>query len=96
MSAPPAVPRAEATTSELVERIGIAALEKRLGVERSTIFRWYRAGTFPEPHYLCDRRVWFLADVEQWEREQMARPPDVRRGAKNIQASPAPPQESTS
>lgn len=57
-----------------VVRLGIAELERRLGVERSTIYRWYRAGKFPEPHFLMERRVWFLGEIEAWERQQMARP----------------------
>ncbi len=62
-----------------VRRVGIAALEARLGVERTTISRWCRAGTFPAPHYLGARRAWFIAEIEAWERERMARPPQPRR-----------------
>lgn len=68
-------------------RIGIAALKLRLGRDGSTIFRWYKAGAFPAPHYIGERRAWFVHEVEAWEREQMARPPEARRGARNL--SPA-------
>jgi predicted DNA-binding transcriptional regulator AlpA len=61
-------------TAEIVRRIGIAELETRLGVERTTIWRWYRAGSFPPPHYLGTRRAWFVHEVEAWEQKRMARP----------------------
>lgn len=54
-------------------RLGIAALEERLGTERTTIWRWYSAGTFPAPHHLGRRRFWWLADVLAWEAKEMAR-----------------------
>jgi predicted DNA-binding transcriptional regulator AlpA len=61
-------------------RLGVAELEQRLNVDRSTIWRWYKAGRFPVPHFLVDnRRAWFLHEVEAWERDQMARPAAVRR-----------------
>lgn len=53
-------------------RIGISALEERLATERSTIWRWYRAGRFPAPHYLGTRRCWWVHEVEAWEAERMA------------------------
>ncbi len=57
-----------------VIRIGIAELRTRLGVSGRTVSRWVAARTFPAPHYLGPNvRRWFLADVEAWEREQMAR-----------------------
>lgn len=71
-----------------VVRIGVAALEARLGVDRSTIWRWYRAGKFPEPEYIADRRTWRLDIVEGWEAQQLARPPEVRRGARNLTGTP--------
>lgn len=71
-------------STQLVVRIGVRELEARLGVDRSTIWRWYRASKFPAPHYLADRRVWLLSDVEAWEGQQMARAPEARRGARNL------------
>lgn len=55
------------------QRIAIAALERRLAMHRGTIWRWYRAGKFPAPHYLGTRRLWWVHDVEAWEAERMAR-----------------------
>ena len=52
-------------------RVNIAALEKRLGCSRMTIWRWYTRGKFPKPHYLGQNRLWFEAEVENWEINQM-------------------------
>ncbi len=71
----------------ILVRLGIADLEARLGVERSTIWRWYRSGKFPEPEYVSDRRTWRLDVVEGWEQAQLARPPEARRGARNLQVA---------
>lgn len=53
------------------KRINIRTLEERLCCHRQTIWRWYTAGTFPKPHYLGQNRLWFKAEVEIWEQEQM-------------------------
>ena len=73
----------------VVARIGIKDLELRTGVDRSTLWRWYKAGKLPAPHYLGDKRVWFLSEIEAWEAEQMARPASARRGAQNLNHAPA-------
>jgi predicted DNA-binding transcriptional regulator AlpA len=66
-----------------VQRVGIRQLSARLGVDRSTIWRWYRAGRFPVPHYLGERRAWLLSDVEAWERECITSPPAERKSSSN-------------
>ena len=68
-----------------VTRIGIAELAARLGVDRSTIWRWYQTGRFPRPHYLGERRTWLLSDVEAWETETMARPRESRSSTRNAE-----------
>ncbi|MHB8876153.1 MAG: helix-turn-helix transcriptional regulator [Myxococcaceae bacterium] len=70
-----------------VVRLGVRELETRLGIDRSTIWRWYKAGKFPEPHYLGDRRLWLLSEIEAFEAERMARPPEARH--QNLSATPA-------
>lgn len=72
------------TASASPRRIGIAELRQRLGRDGTTIWRWCRAGKFPVPHYIGERRAWWLHEVEAWEREQMARPAEARRGAGNL------------
>ncbi len=74
-----------------VVRLGVADLEARLGVDRSTVWRWYRAGKFPEPEYVSDRRTWRLDVVERWEAAQLARPPEARRGARNLRTAEVKP-----
>lgn len=69
-------------------RLRIAAVEQRTGFDRSTIFRKYKAGKFPAPHFIGERRAWFESEIEEWEREQMARPPEARQGARNLQGQP--------
>jgi predicted DNA-binding transcriptional regulator AlpA len=74
-------------------RLGIADLQRRLGVSRTTILRWYHAGTFPRPHYLRERRSWFLGEIEAWEANRMASlsVPGARRGSRNLRGkAPSP------
>lgn len=47
--------------------LGITELEKRVHKDRSTIFRWVQAGTFPAPAYRGRDRVWPEAVVRAWE-----------------------------
>ena len=61
-------------------RIGIADLEDRLAINRTTIWRWYSAGTFPMPHYIGTRRCWWLHDLEAWEAAQAGQRAPVRPG----------------
>jgi predicted DNA-binding transcriptional regulator AlpA len=46
--------------------LGIAAVETLVGRERSTLRRWYVAGTFPRPRYIGTRRMWIAEEVEHW------------------------------
>ncbi len=84
---------AHGTAGDKLVRLGIADVEHRLSVDRSTIWRWYRAGKFPAPHYIGDRRCWSLQEIEQWEAEQIARPATSRRNNLGLHAQakePAP------
>ncbi len=54
-------------------RVGIAELEKRIDVDRSTIAKWIRAGRFPPPHHIGRLRKWFASEIARWEMEQMAK-----------------------
>lgn len=67
-------------------RLGVRDLEARLGIDRSTIWRWYRAGKFPAPHYISERRSWWLHEIEAWEQVRLATP---RSGATNLTAKTA-------
>lgn len=89
-------PREKILAAAAVVRLGAKELEARLGVNRSTFYRWYKAGRFPEPHFIGDRRMWFLSEVEAWERETVAKSPKARRGAvENLSNQTAPKGAST-
>ena len=53
-------------------RLKIGGIEERTGVHRQTIWRWYKAGLFPPPHYLGSERQWFEDEIISWENERMA------------------------
>jgi predicted DNA-binding transcriptional regulator AlpA len=53
------------------KRLNIQMLEERLCFHRQTIWRKYKEGKFPKPHYLGQNRLWFEAEIELWEQEQM-------------------------
>jgi prophage regulatory protein len=49
-------------------------LGERYAVVRQTVWSWVKGKGFPKPHRLtsgCTR--WFLPEVEQWEKEKVAR-----------------------
>jgi predicted DNA-binding transcriptional regulator AlpA len=58
-------------------RIFIAALERYIGLSRSTVSRMCNAGTFPKPAYMGSRRSWLLRDVQAWEAANVT--PDATR-----------------
>jgi predicted DNA-binding transcriptional regulator AlpA len=70
------------TALATLARLGIADLETRLGVDRSTVARWIRSGEFPAPHYVGSKRAWFESEVLAWELRRMARASVERRVAK--------------
>ena len=42
-------------------------LEKRLGISRSTIYAWMKAGAFPPPVKLGQRAIgWRASDIDAW------------------------------
>ena len=64
---------------EVVERVGIREIEKRLGRDRTTINRNIKNGTFPAGHFIGARRAWFLNEIVEWERAEMSRPASARK-----------------
>lgn len=61
--------------------LGIAKVEERYDVDRTTVWRWCRAGTFPRPLYLSGLRRWRLSDLEAWERDRLETASNGKRGA---------------
>lgn len=51
-----------------IVRLNKKQLCTRLCISPQTLWRWYREGDFPKPHKLGQNRVWYLSDVERWER----------------------------
>jgi predicted DNA-binding transcriptional regulator AlpA len=72
---------------QVIIRLRVKDLEARLGIDRVTLWRWYRSGRFPEPQYLGERRTWLLSDIEAWEQRQLSRSKEERRGAKNLSSA---------
>ncbi len=58
-----------------VVRLSKVDLMRRLHVSDSFIHKREIAGNFPKRHYIGERAMWFLHEIEGWEREQMARSP---------------------
>jgi predicted DNA-binding transcriptional regulator AlpA len=67
-------------------RCGIKQAEQISGLHRQSIWRRTRAGTFPAPHYIANRRMWFVDELERWASEEMAQQAESRRGASNLHA----------
>ncbi len=74
------------TTTPGPRRIGTADLTGRLGVSRMTIDRWIKAGRFPRPHFIGEKRAWFVGEIEAWEAHEMARAanPENRSRPRNL------------
>lgn len=86
-SKPPASPPDRARSTDPKRLVGVAELEERLNVDRRSVARWCRAGTFPAPLYLAGRKVWHLQVVEAWEAANVQREPPA--SARNLRKGPA-------
>ncbi|MCP4935214.1 MAG: AlpA family phage regulatory protein [bacterium] len=62
-------------------RLNINGVEERIGVHRQTIWHWYKAGSFPPPHYLGQSRLWFEDEIEAWEKAQIKKRADDKNSA---------------
>ena len=63
----------------------ITAAEALTGLERTTIHRRAKGGTFPVPIYVGRRRAWRRSQLEEWIRSQAQNrtpPPAPRAAAK--------------
>ena len=72
----------DSTSTAEPRLLGIAQVTRRLGVEKTSIWRWTKAGKFPQPIYVSEHRKWWLHDIEAWERIDPAesRPADASHG----------------
>ncbi len=73
--------RSRAKTEQPMERktnppariLRLREVEARTGLSRSTIYRWRRAGRFPQAVVLGKRSVgWIESEVDEWIRERAA------------------------
>jgi predicted DNA-binding transcriptional regulator AlpA len=72
-------------------RVGIAAAERIVGLERTTIGRKVRAGAFPPPLYIGLRRSWLESELLAWVAAEGTRPREDRGTAfRHLVPSPAP------
>lgn len=56
-----------------VELIDAATLGRMIDTHPVTLYRWCRAGRFPKPFYVGQRRMWRLAEIKAWIAEQAGR-----------------------
>ena len=53
--------------------IRLKEVQSRVGLGRSTIYRWMAKGNFPKPVRLGGHAVaWVLADIDQWISQRVA------------------------
>ena len=71
------------TTGLKKRRLNIRMVEERLCWHRQTIWRKYKAGKFPLPHFLGQNRVWWEHEIEQWEEEQMSCRASINEASRN-------------
>jgi predicted DNA-binding transcriptional regulator AlpA len=67
--------------------LGISDTESATGLERTTLWRRYRTGTFPPPIYIGNRRYWRASEVTAWVTAQATRPVSAHPGAANLLGS---------
>ena len=53
-------------TSVIKRRYNTRDIEELLNKHRTTIWRWVKAGAFPEPQYINGQRSWSEDDLDEW------------------------------
>ncbi len=57
----------EETTSVPIRLIRLKEVMHRVGLGRSTIYRWMNEGKFPKPHQIGTYNVrWLESDIDDW------------------------------
>lgn len=59
--------RYEDRPSRVTRRLNTRDIEDLTGKHRTTIWRWVKAGKFPQPQYINGQRSWSEASVEVWQ-----------------------------
>lgn len=67
-------------------RLDANRVAARLDVTPRHVARLVHAGRFPAPHYVGERKRWWLSEVQAWEATATSSEPpaSVRRGAANL------------
>jgi len=55
------------TTDDQRRRIGIRDVCARYNRTPVTIWSWYKAGTFPLPHYIQNQRHWWVDELDAFD-----------------------------
>jgi predicted DNA-binding transcriptional regulator AlpA len=74
-------------------RVFIADARRITGLHSVTIWRKCKdpASGFPSPVFIGERRSWLESELLAWVAAQAARPPEARRGARNLMSGEAKP-----
>jgi predicted DNA-binding transcriptional regulator AlpA len=76
------MPQAQTLTPQGREsRVDINFVCDRFAVRALSIYRWYKVGTFPKPHYIVNKRVWYYGDILDWESANTKFDPPLKPGA---------------
>lgn len=77
---------AKAAAVPLEALLGISDVEAAVNRNRTTLWRWVRAGKFPAPGYVGNRRVWRESVVRGWLEAELARATSPASRAANLYA----------
>ncbi len=71
-------------------RLDTRKLLTRLCITERHLRRLVKLGRFPSPHYLGERRRWWLSEVMAWEGANTSTeaPADLTRGVGNLRQGP--------
>lgn len=71
-------------------RLDAGKVAARLDVTPRHLARLVRQGRFPRPHYLGERRRWWISEVLAWEASTCSSSPpaSLQRGAANLRHGP--------
>ena len=54
-------------TQKLARRLNTKDIEALTGKHRATIWRWIKAGKFPQPQYINGQRSWREDAIAEWD-----------------------------
>ncbi len=77
-TSPAQATKSEPTTADVpdVRRLDVRAIQRRFVIGPRALYKWINEGRFPPPDLVVGknrRRLWNVATVEAWEREERER-----------------------